>query len=62
MFSNSAGDFMVSVSGICKVIESFESKNIGIAEQHAAQTGSTQQGVMVSTDPPYYDMIGYADS
>lgn len=61
VFSNSAGDFMVSVSGICKVIESFESKNIGIAEQHAAQTGSTQQGVMVSTDPPYYDMIGYAD-
>jgi putative DNA methylase len=33
----------------------------GIAIQSDAQTQITSQGRVVSTDPPYYDNIGYAD-
>ena len=61
VFNNSAGDFFVSLSGICRVIENFNCKNQGYAKQHDAQTDNGLRSMMVSTDPPYYDMIGYAD-
>lgn len=61
VFNNSAGDFIVSLGGICKVLASFNCTNFGFAEQHDAQTDNGLRDVMVSTDPPYYDMIGYAD-
>jgi len=61
VFNNSAGDFMISLNGICKVLETFNSSCTGFSEQHAAQIYSHPNNIMVSTDPPYYDMIGYAD-
>jgi len=61
VFNNSAGDFLVSLGGICKVIDSFTCINYGYANQHDAQTDNNLRNIMVSTDPPYYDMIGYAD-
>ena len=33
----------------------------GFAEQHDASTQSASLGKVISTDPPYYDNIGYAD-
>ena len=34
---------------------------IGVSEQNAAQNQAISGGKLVSTDPPYYDNIGYAD-
>lgn len=36
-------------------------KNAGVAIQADAQTQQVSQGKVISTDPPYYDNIGYAD-
>ena len=40
---------------------SFERSKIGIAKQFDAQSDCGLRNIMVSTDPPYYDNIGYAD-
>jgi len=61
VFNNSAGDFLVSLNGICKVLKGFVCTNLGYATQCNAQAGNGLRNIMVSTDPPYYDMIGYAD-
>jgi putative DNA methylase len=34
---------------------------VGLAEQADAQTQRLSEGKLISTDPPYYDNIGYAD-
>lgn len=60
-FSNAAGDFTVSLSNLLKALEGFNIDIEGHAEQHDAQTDCGLRGIMVSTDPPYYDNIGYAD-
>jgi putative DNA methylase len=39
----------------------FSRLKLGFAEQNDAQSDSGRRGIMVSTDPPYYDNIGYAD-
>ena len=46
---------------IPKCIEAFPAGKAGIAVQADAQSGLNVRNVMISTDPPYYDMIGYAD-
>ena len=62
-FAGAGGDIFGAVKSACKVIE----KQFG----HTTQTGTASQqdavdqrssgGRVVSTDPPYYDNIGYAD-
>ena len=62
-FAGAGGDIFGAVKSVCKVIE----KQFG----HTTQTGTASQqdavdqrssgGRVVSTDPPYYDNIGYAD-
>lgn len=61
VFANAAGDFGTSLGSIIRVIEKFQNKTQGIACQQDAQTQSLSQGKIISTDPPYYDNIGYAD-
>jgi len=39
----------------------YEQNSFGIANQSDAQSDNGLRGIMVSTDPPYYDNIGYAD-
>ena len=39
----------------------FPRKNSGFAFQHDAQSDNGMRNIIVSTDPPYYDNIGYAD-
>lgn len=41
--------------------EKVSSKVPGIVQQNGAQTQTISQAKLVSTDPPYYDNIGYAD-
>ena len=60
-FSNSAGNWMLQVEWIAKVIERLpRNAHDGIAYQADARQ-QLQGHRIISTDPPYYDNIGYAD-
>ena len=61
IFSNSTGSWSSSLEWIPKCIEQFPATLQGVADQADAQGGLGMRNVMISTDPPYYDMIGYAD-
>lgn len=61
VFGNAAGDYTVSLGSIVKVIERFQNNNIGYTKQFDAQSDNGMRNIIVSTDPPYYDNIGYAD-
>jgi putative DNA methylase len=58
VFANAAGDFGVSLENLCKALEGTPARGIGVVHQLDA-TSLTESGVF-STDPPYYDNIGYA--
>lgn len=59
-FAGAAGDIAVSIEGICRSV-SAASSTPGHVRQSDAQTQEISSGKVVSTDPPYYDNIGYAD-
>ena len=59
-FANAAGDYAVSVEGVIKGISS-TTEPPGFAKQADASTQDTSHDKVVSTDPPYYDNISYAD-
>ena len=61
VFAGAAGDYSVSLNSIVKVLERFNSERTGFAEQFDAQSDNGLSNVMVSTDPPYYNNIVYAD-
>lgn len=62
VFNDAAGDISVALSNVAKAIEKLpENTNRGEAVQQDAQTDCGLRGIMISTDPPYYDNIGYAD-
>lgn len=62
---NSSGSWEIFVDGIAKAhAKSFEGVDKewqGHVVQADAQTQSVSQNKVISTDPPYYDNIGYAD-
>jgi putative DNA methylase len=58
---DSSGNWMAMVDWTWKAVETTPAKADGKALQGDAQTQSTSIGKIVSTDPPYYDNIGYAD-
>jgi putative DNA methylase len=61
----SSGAWSVFIEGIsnafAKSFECIPEKAIGLAEQHDASNQVISKRKIVSTDPPYYDNIGYAD-
>ena len=61
----SSGAWNVFVDGlvkaIAKVFGTVGAHQVGVAEQADATAQSISRGKVVSTDPPYYDNIGYAD-
>ena len=60
--AGAAGDLTVSLDGIARSMENHVSiVGGGWSMNLDAQTQSVSQGKTVSTDPPYYDNIGYAD-
>ena len=61
LFGEAAGDYGTSLGSIIKVINNFQSNLGAYATQQDAQTQSISQDKVISTDPPYYDNIGYAD-
>ena len=61
-FGGAAGDFGISVSSLVKVILSFPIKSpMGYSYQEDAAVQKTSIDKVVSTDPPYYDNVPYAD-
>ncbi|MGE3798900.1 MAG: DUF1156 domain-containing protein, partial [Thermomicrobiales bacterium] len=60
VFAGAAGDFLVSLNSLCRVIDRFMVVRSGFAKQLDA-TQVLGDGSLLSTDPPYYDNIGYAD-
>ena len=62
-FSNSTQNWMAQIEWISAVIERLPAKiNNGVAYQaNASLTTQDKAGLVIATDPPYYDNIGYAD-
>jgi len=60
-FSNSTGGWSGSLEWIPSVIEKLPPPIPGRAAQEDASVQSTSYMKMISTDPPYFDNIGYAD-
>ena len=61
LFSNSSGSYNNLHELLCKSFISLGNEPQGTAIQFDAQSDSGLRNIMVSTDPPYYDNIGYAD-
>jgi putative DNA methylase len=60
--SSSSGNFLGQIEGIYKVVaQSLSAFSIGKVVQAEAQWQNVSVKKFVSTDPPYYDNIGYAD-
>ncbi len=59
--ADAAGDFCVSLEGGLRFLEAAITSPAGFAEQADAAQQTRSSEKIVSTDPPYYDNIGYAD-
>jgi len=61
-FSNSSGNFLGQLRYLINVLEKLGFGHyLGIAEQVDAVSIKQAEATVISTDPPYYDAIGYAD-
>ena len=59
-FADAAGDYGVSLDSAFQGSHRNPEKGIGVARQ-SMRPPSFETGCVFSTDPPYYDNIGYAD-
>ena len=59
-FAGAGGDWMGVISGVASGVDNVRSHSPGRALQGDAR-GISDVGLAISTDPPYYDNIGYAD-
>ena len=59
--AGAAGDFAVSLEGGIRFVEAANVAVAGLVTQVDATTQAISTAKVVSTDPPYYDNIGYAD-
>lgn len=60
-FSSSSGNWEGMLVWVVRVLEQLTANASGFASQADAQTQRISVSKVVSTDPPYYDNIGYAD-
>ncbi len=61
-FSNSGGNFINNLEYVAKGVSFFPFEPVaGFSLQADAQTQEFTKNKVLSTDPPYYDNIGYAD-
>ncbi|MEY2859795.1 MAG: hypothetical protein RL392_253 [Pseudomonadota bacterium] len=61
VFGEAAGDYQTSLGSLLRVLDRLPALGRGEVKQFDAQSQSITAGKLVSTDPPYYDNIGYAD-
>lgn len=60
-FSESSGNWMNNIEWGAKAVQILPARSLGHVEQSDASSQEASSGKVVSTDPPYYDNIGYAD-
>lgn len=60
-FSNSGGNWLTPVDKIRMAIADFPARGVGSIKQVNAGEVVYLDGTVISSDPPYYDNIGYAD-
>lgn len=61
-FSNSSGNFMGQLEYLLNALENIPTGLLpGLVEQKDAMRAEFPRNIMVSTDPPYYDNVPYAD-
>ncbi|MDH4101474.1 MAG: DUF1156 domain-containing protein, partial [Nitrospirota bacterium] len=60
-FADIGGSFSIAVEKGTMAIDAFPSNPVATASQSDASSQSISAGKVISTDPPYYDNIGYAD-
>ena len=60
-FCISSGSYTNMLDWVIKCLEHLPASTCGHVKQFDAQSDCTLRNIMVSTDPPYYDNIGYAD-
>ncbi|MDI3490758.1 MAG: putative methylase [Thauera sp.] len=61
IFSGAMGDPMVTLKNIARVLDVLPAKGAAQALQQDSQSQSISAGKVISTDPPYYDNVPYAD-
>jgi putative DNA methylase len=61
VFGPSSGTLDVMLQAVARTLDRLPASVPGLVTQEAAQRVSIGQNVLVSTDPPYYDNVGYAD-
>ncbi len=59
--STSSGSYDNMLEWVFKCVNILPAENTGIVRQFDAQSDNGLREIMISTDPPYYDNIGYAD-
>lgn len=60
-FSESTGNFLGALEWVEKAINTFPAAPSGYVQQFDAQSQKISLNKLISSDPPYYDNIGYAD-
>lgn len=60
-FCSSSGCFTSMLDWVTRCVVIFPSSTTGTVRQFDAQSDNGLRNIMISTDPPYYDNIGYAD-
>jgi putative DNA methylase len=61
VFNGAAGDYYTTLNNMCRVLDAWDRRVSGSVHQIDACTIGQTSPVVFSTDPPYYDNIGYAD-
>ena len=60
-FAGAGGDFLGVINGAEKTLRNLPPAVTGYAAQANATTQQVSRDKLISTDPPYYDNISYAD-
>ena len=60
-FSSSTANWTAMKDWVWKTVNGFVTSSAGIEAHSDAQTVQYPENTVISTDPPYYDNIGYAD-
>lgn len=60
-FSNSTGSYSSMICWLYDCLQELPAQGLGEVSQFDAQSDCGLRNIMVSSDPPYYDNIGYAD-
>ena len=61
VFGGMAGDYLTSIGNMMRVVDRMSADACGQVRQLVSQSQRWSDGCVVSTDPPYYHNISYAD-